>query len=244
MIVIGVDPGKVTGIAVVRAADDRAPELIRKVAVDYELPHVDSVSHTLAKLVTGTLVYNGLVEDYPGERIDLVVERFVPERGPKGFDVTPIEVIGEIKAHQRNRSPWTEHVSQWHWPLRVEKEAVTGEHLRRLGLWTSAKEFRGTNQHINDAARHVANHLKAAKHRMTLELGWPKPQARPKVHCPVCEGELTFITRNEVEAGVDEHNALVRVPGPVIHLQPCGHEIEARGEAAQELFAQIERFHG
>lgn len=174
MIVIGVDPGKVTGIAVVRAADNQAPELIRKGAVDYGNPGVDGVSLTLSKLVNGTLVYNGLREDYPDERIDLVVERFVPERGPKGFDATPIEVIGELKADQRNRAPWTEHVSRWHWPLRAEKKAVTGENLRRLDLWTTSTEFPGVNQHINDAARHVANHLKAAKHRMTLEMGWPR----------------------------------------------------------------------
>lgn len=244
MIVIGVDPGKVTGIAVVLAADDQAPELIRKGAVNYGNPDVDGVSLTLSKLVNGTLAYNGLREDYPDERIDLVVERFVAERGPKGFDATPIEVIGELKADQRNRAPWTEHVSRWHWPLRSEKKAVTGENLRRLDLWTTSTEFPGVNQHINDAARHVANHLKAAKHRMTLELGWPKPQARPEVHCPVCNEQLFGYARHEQEAGMDEYGAVIRLPGPIVQLEPCGHELDVRGDLWKGLSAQIEKSYG
>jgi hypothetical protein len=168
VIVIGVDPGKVTGIAVVRAPEDEMPVLIRKGAVDYGLLHTDSMSRVLSSLVTC------LRDDYMGERIELVVERFVPERSPKGFDPTPIEVIGELKAAIRDRAGWTLNVAQWHWPLRSEKKAVTGENLRRLHLWTTSTEFPGVNQHINDAARHVANHLKAAKHRMTLEMGWPR----------------------------------------------------------------------
>jgi hypothetical protein len=174
VIVIGVDPGLHTGMIAVLAEADGAPVVLDRGVVDYSDLRATSVGTGLGRMVRHTYLSQDAGDERHTIPIHVVVERFVPERGPKGFDPTPIEVIGELKAAIRDRAGWTLDVAQWHWPLRSEKKAVTGENLRRLDLWTTSTEFPGVNQHINDAARHVANHLKAAKHRMTLEMGWPR----------------------------------------------------------------------
>lgn len=244
MIVIGVDPGLHTGMIAVLAEADGMPVVLDRGVVDYSDLRAASVGTTLGRMVRHTYLSQDAGDERHTIPIHVVVERFVPERSPKGFDPTPIEVIGELKAAIRDRAGWTLDVAQWHWPLRSEKKAVTGENLRRLHLWTTSTEFPGVNQHINDAARHVVNHLKAAKHRMTLELGWPKPENRPKVFCPVCGEELTFLVRSEEEIGVDEYNAVARTPGRTVHLQPCGHTLDVRGDLWTGLSAQIEKFYG
>lgn len=170
-LIVSVDPGKTTGISVVRYTPDTAAEVLHAQFVDYA-DSPTSVRAMLSMLVEGTLFHEGLRGTHPGEPIIMVVERFVPERSAHGFDSTPIEVIGEIRADLRDKAPWTTAVTAWHWPLRGAKEMVTGDVLRRLNLWqTRKKEPR--MRHVNDALRHTVGYLVRVGHKPTERKGWP-----------------------------------------------------------------------
>lgn len=162
MIVIGVDPGKATGISVVEAGEGAGPSLAEYQIIDYGAVHSRTVGNEVKSIVQ--------TYGYTHHDLHLVVERFVPERTPRGFDATPIEVIGEIKALIRNAAfDWMEQVESVTWALRVEKERVDNKVLKRLDLYVSGKEER----HVNDGTRHVVNRLAALGHRPTMEKGWP-----------------------------------------------------------------------
>lgn len=162
MIIIGCDPGKATGISVVGAPVGGEPRLLGHEIIDYGV-----AEHGIT--VGEVLGWNS--QRYVDHTTDLhlVVERFVPERTPHGFDATPIEVIGEIKALIRNKPLWLHQFRSITWALRVEKERVDNKVLRRLDLYLPGKEER----HVNDATRHVVNRLVALSHRPTMAKGWP-----------------------------------------------------------------------
>lgn len=165
MILIGVDPGLRTGIALVQVSDLAAPTLLHHATVDYTEPRSPSVGRTLRELVEGTpsrYGYNSVDDD-----IRLVIEKFVPEA--RKVDTTALEVIGELRQSIRDRDPWVDHVAAWYWQTRQEKDSVSGDTLRRLGLWLKGKEQR----HIMDAARHTVVRLVKMNHRPTIEKGWP-----------------------------------------------------------------------
>lgn len=165
MILIGVDPGLRTGIALVQVSDHAAPTLLHHVTADYTDPDSRSVGRTLYELVEGTVSHFGYssVDD----DIQLVIEKFVPEA--RKVDTTALEVIGELRQAIRDRDPWLDHVTKWHWQTRQEKDGVSGAVLRNLGLWLKGKEQR----HVMDAARHTVVRLSKMNHRPTLEKGWP-----------------------------------------------------------------------
>lgn len=166
MILIGVDPGLRTGIAVVQVDGDEPPQLLHTSTVDYSNQHGLSVGRMVQTIIRGSLIYNGIeaLED----DIRLVVEKFVPEA--RKVDTTALEVIGELRAAKRNHEEWADKVSHWYWPQRSEKDSVSGDVLRRLGLWVKGHD----NRHINDASRHVVTQLSKMNHRPTLEKGWPR----------------------------------------------------------------------
>lgn len=174
MIIIGVDPGLRTGVSVVEVFT--TPEmpvfLLGSKVVDYTEAWTPSVGKHLQDTIMGTMFFEGLYEQDSGDDIRLVVERFVPEA--RKVDTTALEIIGEIRAAKRNREPWTEKVSKWYWPLRSEKDSVTGDVLRKLNLWVKGHD----NRHINDASRHVVTQLSKMGHRPTIEKGWPDGQAQ------------------------------------------------------------------
>lgn len=166
MILIGIDPGLRTGISVVQVSDLAAPVLVSHETADYTIPRSPSVERRLHRIIDGTLMYYGV--NTLDKEIHLVVERFIPEA--RKVDTTALEVIGELRQALRDRHPWTDHVTQWHWQQRSEKDSVTGDVLRRLGLWLKGKDQR----HVMDAARHVVVQLGKMNHRPTLEKGWPQ----------------------------------------------------------------------
>ena len=166
MILIGIDPGLHTGIAVVQVSDLAAPVLLHHSTADYTDPRWQSVGRTLHELVGGTFShygFNALDSD-----IQLVIEKFVPEA--RKVDTTALEVIGELRQAIRDRDPWVDHVAHWHWQTRQEKDGVSGEVLRRLGLWLKGKEQR----HVMDATRHTVIRLSKMQHKPTLLKGWPQ----------------------------------------------------------------------
>lgn len=168
MILIGIDPGLRTGISVVQIADNLPPGMLGSKVVDYTDERVTSVGKHLRDTIEGTVVNLGLPEVDGGDGIRLVVERFVPEA--RKVDTTALEVIGELRAAKRDGEEWTGKVTHWYWPQRSEKESMSGDVLRRLGLWVKGHD----NRHINDASRHVVTQLSKMNHRPTLEKGWPQ----------------------------------------------------------------------
>jgi len=148
MIIVGIDPGKSTGIAVLGHNEITHPTLIT-----HDTPAPENV--------TGVL--ESLLSELDHQQVVIVVERFVLREGMYGVDTTPIEVIGRIKEWIKNKS------YPVHWQLPTEKELATNAVLRRLGLW-----LKGTDQrHVMDATRHVVVHLVTNKHIPTIKKGWP-----------------------------------------------------------------------
>ncbi len=166
MILIGIDPGLRTGIAVVQVSDLAPPVLLHHETADYSIPHTPSVGARLRRVVDGSPMYSGVNALY--NDIQLVIEKFVPEA--RKVDTTALEVIGELRQAIRDRDPWTDYVTQWHWQTRQEKDGVSGDVLRRLGLWLRGKEQR----HVMDATRHTVIRLSKMQHKPTLLKGWPQ----------------------------------------------------------------------
>lgn len=167
MILIGIDPGLRTGIAVVQVSDLAAPMLLHHETADYSIPHTPSVGARLRRVVDGSSMYNAV--NTLDNDIQLVIEKFVPEA--RKVDTTALEVIGELRAVQRNRrAKWLDSVGPWHWQTRQEKDGVSGDVLRRLGLWLKGKEQR----HVMDATRHTVIRLSKMQHKPTLLKGWPQ----------------------------------------------------------------------
>lgn len=163
---VGCDPGLRTGISVVQVGDTIPPDMLGQETADYSVPYNTSVEQRIKRIVDGSLMHYGV--NTLDKEIHLVVERFIPEA--RKVDTTALEVIGELRQALRDRHPWTEHVTKWHWQQRSEKDSVTGDVLRRLGLWMKGKDLR----HVNDASRHVVVRLSKMGHRPTLERGWPQ----------------------------------------------------------------------
>src|SRR5690625_5188853 len=149
MIIVGIDPGKSTGIAVLGHNEITHPTLIT-----HDTPAPENV--------TGVL--ESLLSELDHQQVVIVVERFVLREGMYGVDTTPIEVIGRIKEWSKDRPhPFV-------WQLPSEKELATNEVLRRMGLWLKGKDQR----HVMDAVRHAVVYLAKQKHMPTLKKGWPQ----------------------------------------------------------------------
>jgi len=169
VIIIGVDPGLHTGISVVQVFEtsEMPVRMLGSKVVDYTNHNERSVGRHLRDTVKGTLTDLGLYETEGGDDIRVVIERFIPEA--RKVDTTALEVIGEIRAAIRDDESWTEHIRHWEWPLRSEKDSVTGQVLRNLDLWVKGKELR----HINDASRHIVTYLSKTGHTSVIRKGWP-----------------------------------------------------------------------
>lgn len=148
MNIIAIDPGKATGIALLDYSEISAPTLI---AHGTHAP--DRVIDALDHLAQYLDFYGGVI----------VIERFVLREGMYGVDTSPIGVIDRIKEWAKNKP----HTLVWQLP--GEKELVTNDRLRRLGLWLKGKEQR----HIMDAVRHAVLYLVKNKHKPTAAKGWP-----------------------------------------------------------------------
>ena len=167
MILIGIDPGLHTGIAVVQVSDLAAPVLLHYETANYAMAHTPSVGTRMRRIIDGSLMHYGF--NSIDNDIQLVIEKFVPEA--RKVDTTALEVIGELRAAYRDQSEnWLLAVTKWHWQTRQEKDGVSGDVLRNLGLWLKGKDQR----HVMDAARHTVVRLSKMNHRPTLLKGWPQ----------------------------------------------------------------------
>ena len=92
MILIGIDPGLHTGIAVVQVSDLAAPVLLHYETANYAMAHTPSVGTRMRRIIDGSLMHYGF--NSIDNDIQLVIEKFVPEA--RKVDTTALEVIGEL----------------------------------------------------------------------------------------------------------------------------------------------------
>lgn len=159
MIVIGVDPGVTTGIAVFRFTEDKSQY------IEYgQLGDPDNVWKKIHQLV---LFYQ---KNYPEDEVILVVEQFDKRPGVVNPDFTPkyinrdiennifdVQIVWQIPGMAKTLLP----------PAR----RGTSDALKRFG-W-----YKVSNGHANDAARHAIAYIVHNKlHMPTILKGWPKPK--------------------------------------------------------------------
>lgn len=159
LIVIGIDPGGTTGVAVFGFTDDNVEEVER-----FQWGDPDYVWMKIHELVHK---WQG-----KGFRVVLVVEQFDKRPGIINPDFTPkfinrdivnniddVEIVFQIPAAAMNlvRPPGPKHKGP--------------DQLKRFG-W-----YKTTNTHSNDAVRHIIVYaVEVLRHMPTIIRGWPKPK--------------------------------------------------------------------
>lgn len=136
MIIIGIDPGNVTGMAFWNLALTDGPTTWREepyetvgVQLRQWLAHADIVGRT---------------------QIKVGVERYVMTPGPKTAQPAALMTMGVIEDLCR----W--HGVEWHYYLSGTTKKKSNTLLRKLGWWTPTKDG-----HVNDALRVILCELAA-----------------------------------------------------------------------------------
>jgi hypothetical protein len=122
MIVLGVDPGERTGVALLRVPDDSLPELI-----EY---------HEVRGGLEGFRMW---WETRPVHDV-LVVEDFILRPGVKGVNTTPLQIIGFLQSYKPEMQP----------PA-GRKKAVSDAVLKRLGLYLPGEPLRNAREAVRHA---------------------------------------------------------------------------------------------
>lgn len=143
--VIGVDPGKATGMALVSYSDEKEPVLL------------DYTTSTEADVV------RYLRTTHHSHSLTLVVERFVLRGGVHGVDITPERINGRIM--QFTEDEGIDVV----WQLPSSKDLISNEILKRMDFWIPGKD----NRHVDDALRHVMQYLVRVRNRPAVSKGFP-----------------------------------------------------------------------
>lgn len=143
---IGVDPGKATGLALISYSDEKEPVLL-----DHTTVSEGDVVATLR-----TWVYN----QHP---VELVVERFVLRGGVHGVDITPERINGRIMQFAE------ESGLDVVWQLASGKDLISNDVLKRMDFWVPGKD----NRHVDDALRHVMQYLVHLRNRPAVLKGFP-----------------------------------------------------------------------
>jgi hypothetical protein len=159
MVLIGVDPGGTSGIAVydVPSADEPARH------VGYEQW---SDSWTIASQLLA--LKSKIQKQRPGVQVVFVVEQFDNRPGIVDPDLTPKYIIRDIDRDMANEQVFYQTPSQ---AKNLVKPAHRGtpDGLKRFG-W-----YKVGMGHANDASRHVIVFLVEKLHHMpTITKGWPK----------------------------------------------------------------------
>jgi len=145
-IIIGVDPGKTTGIAHIAFNDSGSPFHVDYEAVPYEdSPDGDHPVDVVRELIETAIAYAEM------PRVAVVAEQFVLEEGTHGVDTTALRVLGALEYLLRqSRYSGVELVYQ----LRTAKRLVKDRHLKSLDLYSDSP-------HSRDALRHIAAYVLA-----------------------------------------------------------------------------------
>lgn len=157
LVVIGVDPGVTTGVAVFGFTEDTV-EYIEH----FQWPDPDIAYQQL----------DDLAKSYQakGFRTILVVEQFDKRPGVINPDFTPKFICRDIDNHLQH------HEVVYQIPAvakNLVKQPRRGgtDGLRRFGWYTAS------NRHANDAVRHVIVYaVRELKHLPTILRGWPRPK--------------------------------------------------------------------
>lgn len=151
--ILGIDPGKRTGIVLVHYEVDEAPELI----VSWDQPlGVEGFADWLTEYREDFLD-SGVADDF-----FIVYERFIPREGVHGVGVEASEVTGTMLLWAKD---WgIPAVPQ---PAAGRVKAVPDKVLSKFHTFKGKAE-----RNEKEAFRHVIWYLKNAKHMPTLTKGW------------------------------------------------------------------------
>lgn len=150
MKLIGIDPGRKTGMVLLEAATNKAPQQIAWATHD---PF--DVVRALEQFAS-----EGDGEVLPSTRV--VIEKYVPREGVYGKDDTAQTVIGMILQWCQDNG--VKPVFQ----LPSERVMVTTAVLQNLDLWLKGHD----NRHVMDATRHAVAWLVKMRDPMTMAKGW------------------------------------------------------------------------
>lgn len=150
MKLIGIDPGRKTGMVLLEVPTNRPPQPIARATHD---PF--DVVRTLDQFAS-----EGDGEVLPSTRV--VIEKYVPREGVYGKDDTAQTVIGMVLQWCADNE--VEPVFQ----MPSERVMVTTAVLQNLGLWLRGHD----NRHVMDATRHAIAWLVKMRHPMTMAKGW------------------------------------------------------------------------
>lgn len=134
-VLIGIDPGKMTGITV----------------LDYTIPEDISIIYQDELDVVGFMTYiRDIPQLFSGDRVSIIYESFIitTETGKKTQQHFSLELIGVIKY-----LCWVNGYSMES-SKPSDKAFGTNDKLRRSGLW-----YVGGEGHANDSARHALRWL-------------------------------------------------------------------------------------
>jgi len=163
--VLGVDPGKMTGVALLKENYGTG--------LPFSVVLLDEIEGGVEGFI-----------DWAEENLDdladyVVCEKFeLDGRTPKP-DLTPKEIIGALKVFQRADAFF--QLGHKHWALECQtntqgKHLMTNEVLKRAGYYPKRGEVKGG--HSTDALRHALTYVvKTLKHKPTLELLFPKEES-------------------------------------------------------------------
>lgn len=147
--ILAVDPGKRTGIALMRFEDDEAVEVI----ATWDVPG-------------GLEGWADWITDHQSLFIHLrffiVYERFIPREGVHGVGTDASEVIGAVLTWAKD------------WDVTVVPQPAAGR-LKAVPNRVLDKFYKfsgNVDRNVKEAARHAVWYLKNAKHMPTIRKGW------------------------------------------------------------------------
>lgn len=152
MKVIGIDPGRATGMILLEVPANNSPVPI---AYATQEPHtvIDALDH-FAREEDGTIAANTWV----------IVEKFIPREDVHGKDDVAQNINGMITQWGVSNTMLDRVVFQ----TPDQRVMVTRPVLMRLGLWLAGHK----NRHVMDATKHAVSWLVKMRHKMTMAKGW------------------------------------------------------------------------
>jgi hypothetical protein len=151
---MAVDPGQVTGVAVVTVPGFR--QTLRETLSQMEELHSWEVRGSIVEqsnqLTDSWQDFFALsnIKGFAWSEIHLVVENFILRT--KHADITPAWVLGGLEVGLAHRCPGIPGIVGWQEPSDA-KNLMTNERLRSLGLWQVG------SAHTRDAVRHAVLRL-------------------------------------------------------------------------------------
>lgn len=156
--VLALDPGLKTGVALIDT--DRFEDI-----------HLEIVPDGLA----GLMVWYDKSRWFAGMHLDVIVcESFELEEGTHGIDLTPVEIIGWLKAGGMSHNYFDPIVFQRRMQ-RGKDKLITDAVLKRAGLYPPRGQVK--EKHQIEALRHALSYLVRQRHLETIRLLHPPEES-------------------------------------------------------------------